>query len=352
MDNKKKQHYVPKFLLRQFSELQSKKGIHLLNLKTNKIFLNSSLKGQCQKEYFYGKDQKLENRFMELEAISSQIIYRISKNPTDIQSLSTEEKYKLFEFMVLQFQRTQGAVNQTNEMFDTLLNNIFDLEKEHAENREKFGIKNTLHFNLKLATEILPYVFDLKIAILESKDTEFILSDNPLFTINPFLKHKNWHGSGLGIGCVGVILVLPITPFQCLILYDSDIYRLNKEYLHQITKTDADRINNHSIYYAAENIYFYSEDTGKYIQNLNFISSEKDKKIFRLQEHLEVKTNETKKKSSLLIISKKNDKLNSILYSIPFSNQALELPLSLSLDFSRPYVKKIKKEKITSHNSN
>ena len=58
MAEKKRQHYVPRFHLKLFSE--DGVSINLFNIKTGKIIEKAAIKGQCQEDYFYGKDLKVE----------------------------------------------------------------------------------------------------------------------------------------------------------------------------------------------------------------------------------------------------------------------------------------------------
>src|SRR5687768_13502617 len=58
MPQNKKQHYVPKFLLRRFST--DKKSINLYNIKSKRKITNANLSNQCYSDYLYGKDLQFE----------------------------------------------------------------------------------------------------------------------------------------------------------------------------------------------------------------------------------------------------------------------------------------------------
>ena len=53
----KKQHYVPKLLLRHFAVDEGKKRVNAFNVNTKFYKSDISLKGQCQENYFYGEDK-------------------------------------------------------------------------------------------------------------------------------------------------------------------------------------------------------------------------------------------------------------------------------------------------------
>ncbi|WP_394261826.1 DUF4238 domain-containing protein [Moraxella boevrei] len=50
--DKKNQHYVPKFYLRNFSYNNNGKQIGLFNLKSEKFFVNVPLKNEASKNFF------------------------------------------------------------------------------------------------------------------------------------------------------------------------------------------------------------------------------------------------------------------------------------------------------------
>lgn len=345
MSQNKNQHYVPKFLIKQFSDTDHKKSINIYNFENDKLIFNGSLVGQCKKEFFYGHDLKIENSFMDLEGVISEVLYKIKKDPDQIKNLTHDEKSRIFEFFVFQQLRTVGAINQSNELADKLTKTLHKKDKRINSHLEDFKIEytNPVLENLKIATQIWPTVFDLEIAILETTDSEFILSDNPVFTLNPFLTLKNWHGSGLGLGCIGIIIILPISPKQCLCLYDSEIYKLNKKHFHPISKIDTEIINSLSLIYCVENCYFYTKSFGEDLRILKSKFNINNKEKFHVEEianfHIDGKENN---KNSTLVKMGKIINISTILRSIPFSNKAINHPLSKSMDISRDYVKYIR----------
>ena len=64
-NDKRRQHYVPKFYLRNFSE--NKKSVGMYLLKENKIITHGSINDSLWKEYFYGEDAVVENKLAEYE---------------------------------------------------------------------------------------------------------------------------------------------------------------------------------------------------------------------------------------------------------------------------------------------
>jgi len=104
MPDNKKQHYVPKFYLRFFS--QDGKNISLYNLKTKKVHCDVPLSSQCYEDYFYGNIE-IEKNNSQLEGKYSEIIKKIiSKGKLVLD----EQDYGYFlSFLLYQWGRTSEA---------------------------------------------------------------------------------------------------------------------------------------------------------------------------------------------------------------------------------------------------
>ena len=74
MADKKKQHYVPRFYLKNFSNKSDEKSIGIYNVKKNLFIPSGSLKDQNYIDYFYGKNGRIENSLQVIEGLSSSII--------------------------------------------------------------------------------------------------------------------------------------------------------------------------------------------------------------------------------------------------------------------------------------
>lgn len=55
----KKQHYIPRFLLKKFAIDVNKKLINIHLMENNEFIINADLYDQAQEKYLYGSDQKL-----------------------------------------------------------------------------------------------------------------------------------------------------------------------------------------------------------------------------------------------------------------------------------------------------
>lgn len=122
---KKDQHYVPQFLLKNFSCYETRKQIGVYNLR-NQLFLNckSAIKGQAQEEYFYGKDLLLENMLAKLEQDVGLIFKKIIQS-NRLPDWGTPEYAHMHIFTIIQAARTKYVEEEWNESFDMKIKSIY-----------------------------------------------------------------------------------------------------------------------------------------------------------------------------------------------------------------------------------
>ena len=223
----KKQHYVPQFLLRNWSEDKSSIKTYLLN--ENRVVQTASISSQAQKPFFYGKDQEVESILCQLEEESALIIAKLL---TENFELSIEERGVIVHFIAMQNIRTPNAIQQTNDMASALARDLLIKEKKFEEFKENIKDLN-VEFTDPTAKQLefflstfLMYT-DLKLCLLKANnDNKFVIGQDPVITLNPYLVEKRWSGPKRGIGIRGVIIILPVSPLYSLCLYDKTVYKI------------------------------------------------------------------------------------------------------------------------------
>lgn len=346
MDNTK-QHYVPRFILRKFAVDSGEKFIHQFSLKSEVFRRSIPLYSQCQKDNFYGADKRIEKLFTELETEVSRYVNIFISDPSQIIKMKKEVGLSIHEFMITQWMRTVGAIEDVEDMINTFAKAIIQADKSAPEGIEnvRLSLTNPISFVLSQVLELIKVSVDLKIALVECENVKFLLSDNPVFLINPFVKMKDdLLGSGCGIGCVGAILVMPVTPNYLLCLYDSDVYGLEKVYYHKISDHDGHRINSLSIFRAVHNIYFNNDITSDYVVNLFQKPGLKESREAERQKVSELKDvfvngKKIPKKDLLINIRREDLKFDDKIRSIPVKSYASRAKFVNSYDLRRPYVK-------------
>jgi len=260
----KKQHYLPRFLLKKFATDIDKKLINIHLMKNNDFLINCVLYDQAQEKYLYGSDQKLENFFGLLESVTSPVIDKLL---TGSLVLSEEEKLHMKLFIMYQLNRTPGSIDLTNDTIDSMIKNNASHDNFLKDHLSEFSteIKEPYMFQFSIATKALHVILDLRIGLLESNGRiPFILGQNPVIRLNPFLQGKSWEWSTQGLAFKGLMIIMPISPKYSVVLYDNFRYNLINKYPKWIiSDNDVDFLNRLQYFNTYECIYF------NYIPNID-----------------------------------------------------------------------------------
>jgi hypothetical protein len=274
MGEKRRQHYVPKFYLKNFSN--SKKAIDTFNITNSKYIRNASIKDMCQRHNFYGSDKKVENFLNEeIETKASSIIKSILD--TNEFPSNYEDYIHLVMFLLVSEARNLKFAESTNNMVDFMTKTII---KEHPDFKnidiEKFKIEmnEPANFNIKIAIESIPLVLDLEpILIVEQTGARrFITSDNPVVRYNSFYLSKKYPG-GFGYITRGLQFFFPISPHKCILLYDRlayDIPEVEKGVLTLKKARDVDKLNELFYLNAYNNVFFNQKTKKEYIEGIHY----------------------------------------------------------------------------------
>src|SRR5208283_1382271 len=119
MPPKKRQHYVPKFYLRNFSIGAAGKSIGIFNIPSEKFISSGSLKEQAYKDYFYGKDGKIEDIYRQFENRAAIIIRSIIKQHI-LPLWASNERLELLTFATFLHSRTEYSADEYEEQTDQL----------------------------------------------------------------------------------------------------------------------------------------------------------------------------------------------------------------------------------------
>lgn len=218
-----KQHYVPQFLLKNWSIDKKNIGIYLIE---NDRFKVGPLRDQAQRHFLYGADQRVENLLGILENEVSHIIKRFLEE--DI-SVELDEQLKIKTFVASQFCRTPAFVSYMNESLTGLVRNIMSKTTE-AKRFEKLiastiiNYSNPVREQISMIVDILPSLFDLKVCIIKNTTAKrFIIGEHPVVVLNPLLAEKKWPARS-GLGLKGAVIVMPLSPDYMLCLYDRKTY--------------------------------------------------------------------------------------------------------------------------------
>ena len=227
MADNKRQHFVPRYILKKFSSDENAKRINLLHIPTERIVRGASLREQCYKDYFYGNDTSLEKEISKIEGAHSQIVDDLIAEKEN-SSIGFAD---LPLFLAMQSARTQLAEKDQNDMANELYQRYFSgLGTEDFSSRFKFEYENGAVFSLALSMHIFPALYDLKQILLENVSGDpFVISDNPVVKTNWFCRVNYPNNAGLGYSNSGLQLFMPISPKFGVFLFDDSVYKIKSE---------------------------------------------------------------------------------------------------------------------------
>ena len=235
----KNQHYVPKFLLKNFAS-RDKSFIWTFD-KSEKFSVQSPIKERAIKsvaseDFFYdqienNKESSFEYELQKIEDIAAPIIAKIIKTQT-INKLLVEEKKILSQFVILQNLRTKKELI-------LLEDSIFNLTKQ-IEFKANVKVPEIEHkkiwFSLLQQSLQFSEIIMKKVWMLCESHQSFIISDNPV-TLQNTTDVSSTRGT-LGLDSYGIEIYLPISPTLTLCFFCEkslfNDYNYNKNFLPNI----------------------------------------------------------------------------------------------------------------------
>ena len=273
------QHYVPQFLLREFSKDNKSIKMLLFNhqIEKSRVIGSASIEGQCADKWFYGKDGKWETFFAEQEASWAVALRWAKRYPGEnvddhaycypgsrgVEALlnGTHPLHQLRNFVYWQIHRTQayaGAALAAQRAFgDLAVAN--GMESQAAIDADMFsGECELVQHSLEGMKDFLCVMLDMKVKLLHTKPNEyFLLSDNPAIVANQLARKSFRPGEGLAAAASGLQMILPISPSVAICAYDPKAYECGAQdsSVVEISKADTRLLNLLQIQQAARAVF-------------------------------------------------------------------------------------------------
>ena len=206
MATNKNQHFVPRVHLKAFATAESSDAIHLYNIDRDKVVLNAALKHQCSGDYFYGRDQVLDDAIQTVEREYGRVVRGLlMPHP----SLSEEDNVSLVIFWHLQYLRTEAASRRSVEMLDRL-RTVVGIDQQTY----RMDIKEAVQVAMRTFAQSMHQMTDLKGCLLRNEtQVPFVTSDDPAVFVNRWLTQiRPPIGRSFGLKSAGAIAVLPLSP--------------------------------------------------------------------------------------------------------------------------------------------
>lgn len=253
-----RQHFVPRFLLKGFTDDPSQKTITLYHLGSASFHKNVSLRDQAYKHNYYGADGSVEKLFELIETGASAVVQRLSSGarPRDFVS---QEVYDLYLFVLTQMVRTPASLTDARVYMDDMTREMFKDDRRLTKylNHPLFRGQNLFHHLLSIAFDTISYLSDLGFFLVKNRTSiPLILGDHPAHVVNPFLSYHKWIGSKHGFGNIGATIILPVASDSLLVLYDPDCYRPLSTGQNFLNLADVNNMNLIQACYAESCLYF------------------------------------------------------------------------------------------------
>lgn len=222
------QHFLPQFLIRKFSEQHDGNSVRIFILSAARIQPGSPIKGQAYKKWYYGHDGVLEDRLSKLEYLCANLISEISITKT-LPKFPGPGYDLLRTFILLQANRTPQAAERAESAFEEMMLTAVSLDPNAPDLSDvRIRLTDPGRFMLSIGQGMLSTVEDLRFALIQTvPECPFILGDVGLSRDNLVVRKYALPHSRYGIGNIGILLFLPISPTLCLMLYDPGAYALS-----------------------------------------------------------------------------------------------------------------------------
>ncbi|EAU54904.1 DUF4238 domain-containing protein [Mariprofundus ferrooxydans] len=219
----KKQHFVPQFILRNFTS-GKKEQVWVFDKHEDRSFPSSVLKAACSNGYYNitedGVNVTLEHRLASLETSTSMVISNLVKTES-LATLSSEDMSVLSLFCSVQLLRTNQQREFVKQFQDSIATWV-EARGGKVEDVENFEVLDDEEIKRSHVQNIASLAFEfselfrkkhLKL-VKAAPATQFIISDNPIVMHN----HLPRPGRGnLGLNCKGIEVQFPISSNLCLV---------------------------------------------------------------------------------------------------------------------------------------
>jgi hypothetical protein len=263
MSKNKNQHFVPKCLLKPFSLDGEGRALNLFNISRGRAVQNTSVKGQCSKSFFYGKDLRLEYALSKNETLYTGAVNKL----LDSGAVDASDLYILKSFVLLQYFRSEQSIEiQKRQSADFI--EAASLGKTDAVFRDHDDIVRLV---MRIFVDSLYIVDDLRACVCEARgNSEFVISDDPAILTNK-LNAQKIRQISFGLHSSGILFFLPLSPRYLLLVYDPNVYRIEATRgICKVSGRDVEALNELQYIRADKNIYFSNWN------NRNLISDRSD----------------------------------------------------------------------------
>lgn len=213
----KQQHYVPRFLLKEFGS-GKKHRLYAYDKQTDRVFQTNPEKVAAENGFydfsFEGSTFTAEPAMGSLETATAPVVKRIIREES-LASLTDEERRLLSLFVAVQYTRTRNFRDTLSDLSRRMAEWLRGIgaDAEGLEMTEDDAAAMSVEMALE-ADELAPHIYDKAWLLLENRTaTPFYTSDNPvtLQNLDDFGPYGN-----IGLAVPGIEIYLPLGSRLCL----------------------------------------------------------------------------------------------------------------------------------------
>lgn len=228
----KKQHFVPKVLLKRFAGgTKAKARLNVYDIERANYRARQNIRDICSGNYQYDVDDSFEQFLSEhIESPAASDLERLSLAEEPVDSRPSPQ---LLRFILVQLFRTRQAYDDglafVNAGMQTMFAELARLNGRDEEAARRCRISPSepravlAYLAAKAATQ-WRLLSDLHLAlVVNDTGMEFVLSDHPVFQHNWYLRESTALDAA-AITVRGIQFFIPISPSVTLCLYDAAVY--------------------------------------------------------------------------------------------------------------------------------
>lgn len=229
----KRQHYVPQFYLRRFSEDGTMISFYKLSDGTYRKSV--PIDSIMFENWLYDDDNHIEDVLTKAEsvwnhAIASQLAI-LEDGEDNVERLASQmdERGQILHFVGCSLTRTSGSLaamrGLTTAMVEDLKNSTPAFDPKKSEQLSGYDDSYSyVGVMLEVGEEIAGHLLDLSwVYLINESGMPFITSDNPISPIDTYYSVRGLR-NGYGLGASGVQVFVPLSSKVCLALLDGEVY--------------------------------------------------------------------------------------------------------------------------------
>jgi hypothetical protein len=165
--DKKNQHYIPKFYLRNFSYHDNKKQIGVYNILNQYFIQKGKLKTQGSRNFFYGCDGVIEDSLSDIEGKLAALLKDIINNKT-LPRTGTQGHFELLLFVTSSDLRNPVRIDGAKEIFSEMRKSLLEIDPKTDVEKLVPNIPHDtiVKMHLSYAVELSKMILDLDYKLL------------------------------------------------------------------------------------------------------------------------------------------------------------------------------------------